>query len=226
MVTRRGALDNQPMSDIEAVDHVLTTTRSVRKRLDLDRPVAPATILECLRVAVQAPTAANSQTWRWLVVTDPVLRAALADIYRRAGAGYLEAKAAEAGGDPQTNRVYHSAVHLSENLHRVPVHVIPCVEGRVDGKPNVVAASLYGSIIPAAWSFMLALRARGLGSVWTTLHLLREQEAADLLGIPDTVTQVALLPVAYTVGTEFRPAARPPVEDVTFGDRWGQALPG
>lgn len=207
--------------DLAEVDRLLTTTRAVRRRLDLDRPVAREVILDCLRIAVQAPTASNGQTWRWVVVTDAGKRAELARLYSEAGAAYLK-HAAEQEPDPQTRRVYESAVALTEILERVPVHVIPCMQGRVEGTPNGVAASAYGSIMPAAWSFQLALRARGLGSVWTTLHLFKEQEVAELLGIPADVTQVALLPVAYTKGTDFRPAERGPVEEITSWDAWGR----
>jgi len=207
--------------DLAEVDRLLTTTRAVRRRLDLDRPVAREVILDCLRIAVQAPTASNGQTWRWVVVTDAGKRAELARLYSEAGAAYLK-HAAEHEPDPQTKRVYESAVALTEILERVPVHVIPCMQGRVEGTPNGVAASAYGSIMPAAWSFQLALRARGLGSVWTTLHLFKEQEVAELLGIPADVTQVALLPVAYTKGTDFRPAERGPVEEITSWDEWGR----
>jgi nitroreductase len=206
--------------DIAAADYLLTTTRAVRRRLDLERPVEPEIILECLRLAVQAPTGSNAQIWRWVVVTDPVKRAELARLYSESGAHLLRANAAKEP-DPQTRRVYESAVYLTGILGRVPVHVIPCVEGRFENSPNVMAASQYGSIIPAAWSFMLALRSRGLGSVWTTLHLVKEREAAELLGIPETVTQVALLPVAYTTGGDFKPASRPPVEGITYWDSWG-----
>jgi nitroreductase len=203
-----------------AVDHVLRTTRAVRRRLDLGRTVPREVVLECLRLAVQAPTASNAQNWRWLVVTDPAKRAALAQLYAASGTDVLAARAASATDD-QTRRVYESALALTATLGRVPVHVIPCIEQRVDGAPTIVTASVYGSILPAAWSFILALRSRGLGSVWTTLHLAREAEAAELLGIPDNVTQVALLPVAYTLGTDFVPAARRPVEQVTYWDTWG-----
>ncbi len=206
------------MIDSAVTDHLLATTRSVRKRLDLDRPVEPERVLECLRLAVQAPTASNTQTWRWMVVTDADKRAALARIYRESGEAYLRDAADKAQG--QDRRVLESALHLSETLERVPVHVIPCIEGRADGATNAKAAGFYGSIIPAAWSFMLALRSRGLGSAWTTLHLRGEKEAAELLGIPDDVTQVALLPVAYYTGEDFKPASRPPVEDITYWDGW------
>jgi nitroreductase len=207
------------MFDVAMIDELLTTTRAVRRRLDLTRPVERDVILECLRIAVQAPTASNQQDWRWLVITDAAKRAALADLYREVGGAYLE-QARRNQADDQTRRVYESAYALSEFLHEVPVFVIPCVDKRVDGAPNALAASAYGSIIPAAWSFMLALRARGLGSVWTTLHLFKEAEAAAILGIPDNVTQIALLPVAYTIGTDFKPAARPPVSEITYWNAW------
>jgi nitroreductase len=206
--------------DTSITDHLLTTTRAVRKRLDLDRAVEPSVILECLRIAVQAPTGSNAQGWRWLVVTDQHKRAELARIYKEGGADYLRSDAANAMND-QTKRVYESALYLTEILGQVPVHVIPCVQGRADNAPNVLSASMYGSIIPAAWNFMLALRSRGLGSTWTTLHLFKEAEAAELLGIPEHITQVALIPVAYTTGGDFKPASRPPVEGITYWDSWG-----
>jgi nitroreductase len=206
--------------DIASTDHLLSTTRAVRRRLDLERPVEPEIILDCLRLAVQAPTGSNAQGWRWVVVTDAAKRAELSRLYAEGGADYLRSAASQEM-DPQTRRVYESAIHLTEILGRVPVHVIPCIDRRAENAPNVVAASMYGSIIPAAWSFMLALRSGGLGSVWTTLHLVKEKEAAHLLGIPDTVTQVALLPVAYTTGGDFKPAQRPAVERITYWDAWG-----
>lgn len=206
--------------NIESVDEVLSTTRAVRRRLDLSRPVEREVILECLRLAVQAPTGGNAQDWRWLVVTDADKRAAIAELYNSAGAEYL-ANAAKAADDPQTRRVYESAAALTSILADVPVHVIPCIERRFDRAPLVVEATAYASIIPAAWSFLLALRSRGLGSVWTTLHLAKEREVAQLLGIPATVTQIALFPVAYTVGTDFKPAKRPPVETITSWNTWG-----
>jgi nitroreductase len=206
--------------DTTITDHLLTTTRAVRKRLDLERPVEPSVILECLRIAVQGPTGSNAQGWRWVVVTDPAKRAELARIYNEGGADYLRSAASNTM-DEQTRRVYASALKLCDILERVPVHVIPCVKGRADNAPNILSASMYGSVMPAAWNFMLALRSRGLGSVWTTLHLFKEQEAAELLGIPNDVTQVALIPVGYTTGGDFKPAARPPVEGITYWDTWG-----
>jgi nitroreductase len=210
--------------DTASVDRVLSTTRAVRRRLDLQRVVDPDVVTECLRLAVQAPTGGNAQGWRWLIVTDQATRSRLADLYRAGDGGRFRRRAQRLrDSDPQTSRVYSSAEYLSEILHRVPVHVVPCMQGRVTTSSTVEAASFYGSILPAVWSFMLALRARGLGSVWTTLHLAHEREAAELLGIPDDYTQVALVPVAYTVGTEFRPASRAPVESTTFWNHWGNA---
>ena len=207
--------------DLSAVDELLTTTRAVRHRLDLTRPVDREVILECVRLATQAPTASNAQDWRWMVITDGDKRAAIAEIYRSIGADYL-AHAAASTTDPQTRRVYQSALGLTETLAKVPVHVIPCLEGRFDDTDQLAAASAWASIIPAGWSFLLALRSRGLGSVWTTMHLAKAQEVAELLGIPSTVTQAALFPVAYTIGTDFRPAVRPPAESITFWNTWGE----
>jgi nitroreductase len=209
--------------DKATVDELLSTTRSVRKRLDLSRPVSRDVILECIRLAMQAPTASNAQDWRWLVITDADKRAAIAKIYSSIGADYL-ALAAKDTSDPQTRRVYASAFSLTDTLGQVPVHVIPCLENRIDNSNMLTAASAWASIIPAGWSFLLALRSRGLGSVWTTMHLAKEREVAELLGIPDTVTQAALFPVAYTIGTDFRPAVRPSAETVTYWDTWQQPV--
>ena len=206
--------------DIAMTDALLSTTRAVRKRLDLQRPVPRDLINECLELAVQAPTGSNSQTWRWLVVDDADKRQALADLYRRGAREYL-AGAADQAPAGQTKRVFESALYLMDHLQEVPVHVIPCVEGRPpQDSPMVMLGSLFGSIFPAVWSFQLALRARGLGSTLTTLHLMHEQEAAELLGVPEDVMQVALLPVAYTSGTDFKPAARPPVAKITHWNQW------
>ena len=197
-------------------DELLSTTRTVRRRLDLERPVEREVILDCIRLAVQAPTGSNAQGWRWMVVYDEEKRRELARLYNEVGQAYLAQAASAVSDDPQTKRVYESALYLTNILDRVPVHVIPCIQGGYGH-----GASTYGSIMPAAWSFLLALRSRGLGSVWTTLHLFKEQEAAELLGMPDDVTQIALFPVAYTIGDDFKPAKRPPVETITFFDTWG-----
>lgn len=205
-------------------DELLSTTRAVRKRLDFTRPVERALLEECLTLAQQAPTASNSQGWHFVVVTDAKKRAALADIYRVGWTAY-----ADAGGptssDPERSttqeRVRSSAQYLADHMHEVPVLVIPCIHGRTDGAPAAEQAGAWGSIIPATWSFMLAARARGLGSAWTTLHLGGEQEAAAVVGIPYAqVMQVAMIPVAYTVGTAFKPGPRLPLERMVHWDTW------
>jgi len=214
--------------DLASVDHLLTTTRSVRKRLDMKRPVDLAVLETCIEIAFQAPTGSNAQGWHMLVVTDADKRAALAKLYKQAFDMYrsmAENAPQVQEGDPrreQTLRIIDSAAYLTEHLQEAPVHVIPCIEGRVESGPVVFQASMYGSILPAVWSLMLALRARGLGSAWTTLHLIHEKEAAALLGIPDNITQTALLPVAYFTGTDFKPAKRLPARDSTHWNTWGQ----
>lgn len=210
-----------PDLDLASIDHVLTTTRSVRKRLDLTRPVEPEVLEECLRIAIQAPTGGNSQGWRWLVVTDAAKRDTIADLYRDIARPYL---AAMGDGEvaPGQQRVIDSAVYLAERLQDVPVFVIPCLLGNVDEQPAFAAASALGSIFPAVWSFQLALRSRGLGSVLTTLHLPHATRVAELLAIPEGYTQVALIPVAYFTGDDFRPAPRRPVEEVTYWEEWGR----
>jgi nitroreductase len=200
-------------------DELLSTTRAVRKRLDLTRPVPREVLEECLQLAQQAPTAGYSQKWHFVVVTDAAKRAALGELWRDVCYPYLQ----RGGGarEGQMLRISDAVVHLAEHIHEVPVHVIPCVEGRYEGKPNALVASIYGSIIPAAWSFMLAARSRGLGSVWTTFHLMHEERAAEILGIPyEKVTQVALIPVAYTLGTDFKPGKRKPLDTMVHWDSW------
>ncbi len=217
--------------DLATVDHLLTTTRSVRKRLDLTRPVPLDVIERCIEIALQAPTGSNAQNWHFVVVRDAQKRKHLADLYRQAFAQYREMNVNAPQlqeGDPrreQTLRIVQSALYLAEHLQEVPVHIVPCVEGRVENGPVVMQASIYGSILPAVWSLMLALRSRGLGSAWTTLHLMYEKEAAKVLGIPEHVTQVALLPVAYFKGEDFKPAKRLPVRQFVSLDRWGNPLP-
>jgi nitroreductase len=157
-----------------------------------------------------------------MIVTDPAKRAAVAAAYRKVGEGYLE-QARHRAKDPQTTRVYESAYALTQILERVPLMIIPCLKREFDDANRAVAASAYGSIMPAAWSLLLALRSRGLGSTWTTLHLFDDASVAAALEIPPGVRQIALFPVAYTVGTDFRPAERPPVEQITYWDTWGNA---
>ena len=206
--------------DIPSIDHVLSTTRAVRRRLDLERAVEPSIIEECLELASFAPTGGNGQAWRWVVVTDAGQRAAIADVYRRGGEGYLSEGLASAVAGSQQHRVFASALHLAEVLHRVPVLIIPCYEGE-PGATNAEAAGFYGSILPAAWSLLLALRSRGLGSTWTTLHLDGEEEVAEIIGMPSSFTQVALFPVAHTLGTEFTTPHRRPVGEFTYWNQWG-----
>lgn len=205
--------------DLDQVDQLLSTTRAVRKRLDFDREVPDDVLLECLQLAVQAPTGSNRQGWRWMVVRDQAKKDALAELYNRAGGEYLKEAAKTVDAGTQTGRVMDSANYLAENLHRSPVMVIPMIIGRVEDNPNS-GAGLFGSIIPAMWSFQLALRSRGLGSCYTTIHLGYEAEAAELLGIPTHMTQAGLLPVAYTKGTDFKVAERPPVEEITYLDSY------
>jgi nitroreductase len=207
--------------NLEETDRLLSTTRAVRKRLDFTRPVEREVLLDCVRLSQQAPTGSNTQFWRWLIVTDPDKRKAIADIYARGGEMLKEFKQNVPAEDKQTVRVYDSADYLVEHMAEVPALVIPCVVGRPAAEAaHVEVASVYGSILPAVWSFQLALRSRGLGSAWTTLHLLWEAEVAELLGIPDDVMQVALLPAAYTLGTDFKVANRQPPEEITHWDSW------
>jgi nitroreductase len=212
-------------------DEVLTTTRAVRKRLDLTRPVDPEELRECLEIALQAPTGANRQNWHFVVVTNPTTIAALGDLYRRGIAGTRDANmvltriepsaaTAEAYG-VQTGRVIESSEYLFGIIDKVPGMLIPCITGRPLDGPLVTISSQLASVIPASWSFMLAARNRGIGTVWTSCHLPLEQEAAELLGIPyPEVMQVALIPFGYTVGTSFKPARREPLDEVVHFDRW------
>jgi nitroreductase len=209
--------------DLGTVDHLLSTTRAVRRRLDLSRPVPRPVIVECLRLAIQAPTGSNAQLWRWVVVEDPAVRSSLADLYRSPPApppaaapvapiAPIARPGVELAG--QQERMMDSVRFLREHLHEVPVLVVPCTEKKGG------AAGWPPSIYPAVWSFMLALRSRGLGSCITTAHLHHEREAAALLGIPDDYAQACLLPVAYYTGDDFRPATRRPIEEITYFDGW------
>jgi nitroreductase len=223
---------SHPQLDL-ASDELLSTTRAVRKRLDFDRPVSVETLSECLQIATQAPTASNAQGWQFMFVTDADKRARIGDLYRAAFSLYREMPVAihhlNKDSSDETlkssqSRSTSSAEYLAEHMGEAPVMMIPCVAGRIDpgsAQGTLIHASVYGSIIPAAWSFMLAARARGLGTAWTTLHLMHEQEIADLLGIPfDDYMQVALIPIAYTKGTEFKPAYRPALDGVMHVDQW------
>ena len=209
-------------------DDLLSTTRAVRKRLDLERPVDPALITECIELAAQAPTASNGQGWHFVVVTDAAKRAKLAELYRTGFDLFYGDREAAIAGMPQDDpeylatqrKVVDSAAYLADHLAEVPVHVIPRIEGKVTEGPVAMHAAIWGSLLPAAWSFCLAARSRGLGTCWTTLHLIREQEVADLLGIPDNVMQGALIPVAHTKGTDFKPGPRRDLDRVIHLDSW------
>ncbi|MGD0636691.1 MAG: nitroreductase family protein [Nitrososphaerales archaeon] len=206
-------------------DELLTTTRAVRRRLDLTRPVEREVIEACIGIAQQAPSGSNLQPWHFVVVTDQAKRAQLAKLYRKGSESYFSRSPAPAGVDPKRQaermRLRASAQFLVDHMGEVPVHVIPCFSGRTEGLSPQAQAAAWGSIIPATWSFMLALRARGLGSAFTTFHLGSEEEAAELLGIPfERVTQAALIPVAYTKGTAFRLGPRKPLSSMIHWDGW------
>jgi nitroreductase len=209
------------------LDHALATTRAVRKRLDFDRPVPREVILECLELAVQAPTGSNRQGWQWVVVTDPEKKQKIGALYRESWYAYsTSGRPTYAEDDPrrkQQPRVISSAQLLADRMGEVPAMVIPCHEGRVDGPDasNLAIAGLYGSILPAAWSFMLAARGRGIGTAWTTLHLKYEREVAELLGIPyEKYTQAALITVGYFTGEDFKPAERLPLAPIVHWEEW------
>ncbi|SRR6266508_2780571 len=208
--------------DLAETDRLLTTTRAVRKRLDLQRPVDPATIIDCLRIACQAPSGANSQRWRWVIVRDPEKKRVIADAYRAAYEAYsAPRRQLVPAQDRSAVRVLESSDYLAEHLADVPLLVIPCtLDQLLPESTSQERASLYGGILPAVWGFQLALRSRGLGSAFTTLHLVHERAVGEVLGIPETVMQVALLPVAYYLGDDFQPAPRRPVDEITYWDTW------
>jgi nitroreductase len=209
------------------IEDVLTTTRAVRKRLDFTKPVERQVIEECLAAAQQAPNGGNLQTWGFVVITDRAKRANLAELYRRGYDTFVSSPIAAAMGygqphaSPAQRRVMASIDYLVEHLHQAPVFVIPCIAPRAEGLPTALQHAIYGSIMPAAWSFMLAARTRGLGTCWTIFHLYHEEEAANLLGIPyGDVMQVALIPVAHVQGRKFRPGSRQPVQTMIHWETW------
>jgi len=215
-----------PPFDLAGVDRLLTTTKSVRRRLDLSRPVARETVVECIRLATYAPNASNAQEWHWLVIDDPEVRAAVGEQYRKvtvpAVQPMLERKLAD--GDEAGARISRSILYLADHMGEVPVLVIPCYDveaahdryGRLRGEqfaPQRMESGMYASIYPAVWSFLLAIRSRGLGSVLTTAHQQDQPAMADILGIPHSWDQTAILPVAHTTGGDFVPSPREPVDD-------------
>lgn len=214
-------------------DKLLRTTRSVRKRLDFTKPVPAELIEECIDISFQAPTGSNTQGWSVVVITDEDKRKKLGEIYREGIQVYAGMRESEGFGFPegdpraeQMPRVMESAFYLAENFEKAPAMVLFCVDGRVEEMGAFAQASIYGSIIPAAWSFMLAGRSRGLGMAWTTIHLAYEKKAAEVLGLPDTVTQAVLFPVAYYTGTDFKEAKRIDPKSLTHWNSWGARREG
>lgn len=209
-----------------SADEVLTTTRAVRKRIDFDRPVERQVVMDCVEIAHQAPTGSNSQGWRWMFIDDPDKKQAIAELYRATFYPYVGLDDVDGQDLPdretdQGNRILASAVYMARRLHEVPLMAIPCHTGRLEGADSFRQASSWGSILPAVWSFLLALRERGIGSSWTTLHLPHEREAAEILGIPyEDYTQVGLFPIGYTMGTDFKQAKRLPAESFVHWNSW------
>lgn len=210
-------------------DELLSTTRSVRKRLDLTRPVERELIEECLAMAQQAPSGGNRQGASFVVVTDPEKRRALGEVYRRGWDRYLSQGILGAPPAPTTDparrglqrRIGSSAKYLADHIGEVPALVVPCHPGRTEGREQIIQASAWGSVLPAVWSFMLAARARGLGTAWTTIHLFYERDAAEILGIPyEEVSQMALIPLAHTIGTGFKAGPREPLDTFVHWDAW------
>jgi nitroreductase len=207
-------------------DEVLTTTRAVRKRIDFDRPVERDIVMECVEIAQQAPTGSNNQGWRWVFVDDPAKKRAIADHYRSnfypyTGIDDPENAVLPERADNQGARILGSAFYMAKRLHEVPLMAIPLHVGRLEGASSFQQASAWGSILPAVWSFLLALRERGIGSSWTTLHLPNEREVAELLGIPyDEYTQVGMFPIGYTLGADFKVADRVSAEKFVHWNEW------
>jgi nitroreductase len=206
-------------------DELLTTTRAVRKRLDLTRPVPLELIRECLEIALQAPSGANRQRWQWIVIVNPEVRKQIGEIYLERAQNYAASDTYVSrlhGDDPQRSqvqrRVGDSTEYLAQHMGEVPVLVIPSLKAGALRAGN--QASLWGSLLPATWSYMLAARARGLGTAWTTLHLGREREVAELLGMPANIHQAAIIPTAFYTGETFKPAPREPLDTVLHVDKW------
>jgi nitroreductase len=208
------------MDKLQSAEYILTTTRAVRKRLDLNKPVARDVIEQCLEIALQAPNGSNMNTWKWIIVDDRDKIRKIAKIYDQAMNDYITILG-DATGDnymgshiPGAENISESVDYLRKHLAEVPAIAFPLLAGRLEGASVFYQASLWGSILQSVWSFFLALRTKGMGSAWTTAHLFREQEIAELLDIPANYTQVGLFPIAYTLGTEFKKGWRSPVEDV------------
>ena len=211
-------------------DQLLSTTRAVRKRLDFSRPVSDQLVRECVELAMQSPSGSNNMTMQFVVVRDEAKRKAIGEIYRQCYSIYQSMDGVyirtidkgEVDANQQQQRSADSADYLGDHMGDAPVLVIGCTQGaRADGMPGMMVSSIMGNVLPAMWSFMLAARARGLGTAWTTVHLMMEQQMADVLGIPfETVQQVCLTPLAFTQGTDFKPAKRPPADSIIHWDAW------
>jgi nitroreductase len=213
--------------DLTQTDHLLSTTRAVRKRLDLTRPVPRDLILDCVRLSTQAPAGGNNQKWRWVIVDDPAKKAVIANAYRRTYAPYIASQqraVAAAGNGGEKNAIMDSSNYLADVLQDVPALAIPCALGSPADMGNVKGSQQgwWGSVIPAVWSYCLAARSRGLGTVWTTLHLGFDEEVGEALGIPNTVTQLGCIPTAFYTGDDFKPASRKPAEQITYWNSWKQ----
>lgn len=209
--------------DTGTTDRLLSTTRSVRRRLDFDRAVDPDVLRDCVRLAAYAPNASNAQDWRWLIVTDPELRAAIANHYRAGIVPPMQKLLDQRRADGNAAGVRHSeaVLYLAERFHEVPAFVIPCIRGQLDPDLDLAwTASLFGSILPAVWSFQLALHSRGLASTFTTAHLLAAGEVAALLDIPDDYLQTCLIPVAHLLGGDLKPPTRRDPDDIIAWNRW------
>ena len=212
--------------DLEQTDRLMMTTKQVRKRLDLTRAIPIDVVLRCIDVASRAPIGGNMQINRWLLVDDPDIKQGLAECYRAMGTDYLNAGVEQvkaAGSDSVQKRVVESSVYLLDHLHEVPMMIIPIRMGRPDNT-TFGQATFWGSVTPGVWSLQMALRSRGIGTAWTTLHLYEEQRACTLLGLPDDVTQIALLPAAFYSGDVFSPSARRPAHEITYLNSWRQPV--
>ena len=211
-----------------SIDELLTTTRTVRKRLDCDRPVERSVIEECVEIAMQAPSGANSQGWQWVFAEEAALKQQLAVIYRKQFDVSYRVMPIGTYDDPkaqaQAVRRRESATWLADNFERVPLIMVPCAPGKIEGATVGGQAGFWGSFLPAVWNFMLALRSRGLGSAWVTMNLARpegERETAEVLGIPyEAVTQAGMFPVGYTIGTDFKPISTPPAVERLHWNHW------
>lgn len=211
-------------------DQLLSTTRAVRKRLDFSRPVPDQLVRECVELAMQSPSGSNNMTMQFVVVRDEAKRKAIGEIYRQCYSIYQSMDGVyirsidkgDEGSNAQQQRSADSADYLGDHMGEAPVLVIGCTQGaRADGMPGMMVSSIMGNVLPAMWSFMLAARARGLGTSWTTVHLMMEQQVADVLGIPfESVQQVCLSPLAFTKGTDFKPAQRPSADSIIHWDAW------